>query len=338
MKIFSYTDKRFPPPPDSLKDDRWPVQFTTGFSEFYHQFYGGEILLFHDDEKDAWLPFHRSHNKLIRFGQILHAPVSSFIELTAEQQTAFFNKLISSTEKEQLIHRFIQPHPFGIMLSYPEKSKAVRFGTYITDLTRYPTDEALLGSYDPKYKKAIQHSVKNGANVVFGGSAREDFYHLYRCTAQRTGMYQDPAEYFTTLHRCLQDENTETGVVYDGDTPIGGIQIIYSKYAALCTHAGSSAGDSKLYGGMKYLHFEMMKRLRNKGVRNYDLVGVRIGRSNPALEGVFRFKKGFGGCLKEGYLWKADLNGVILRIYDRVQSLRNPNMKPDIIDQEIKES
>jgi lipid II:glycine glycyltransferase (peptidoglycan interpeptide bridge formation enzyme) len=155
-------------------------------------------------------------------------------------------------------------------------------------------------------------------------------------TAQRTGMYKDPAAYFQLLRRHLGDKHTETGVVYDGDQPIGGIFMVYSEYAAFCTHAGSG-GESKLYGGMKHLHYEMMKLLRDRGVKKYDLVGVRIGGHNPALEGVFRFKRGFGGQLKEGYLWKADIDGLHLKLYDMMSKLKNPNLKPDIIDQESEE-
>ncbi len=49
---------------------------------------------------------------------------------------------------------------------------------------------------------------------------------------------------------------------------------IFTKYAAYCTHAGSY-GETKLYGAMKLLHFEMMKMLKNLGVKRYDLVGVK---------------------------------------------------------------
>jgi len=336
MKIFSYTDSRFPTPPAVLKDDRWPVQFHAGFSAFYHQYYGGEILFIHDEATDGWMPIHRTHKKLVNFGQVLHAPVYNYSEVSAAQQKDYFNRLLTFAKQERLVHRFIQPHPFGIMLSCPEKSKSVRFGTYITDLTQYTDDDALLNSYDPKYKKAIQHSIKNGARVVFGELASEDFYHLYTCTARRTGMFQDLPEYFSKMYACLGSQHTETGVVYDGEIPIGGIFMLYSKYAALCTHAGSSGSESNLYGAMKYLHYEMMKHLRNRGVKYYDLVGVRIGNQNPALEGVFRFKRGFGGTLKEGYLWKADIDCMTLRVYDALLKLRNPKMKPDIIDQENK--
>ncbi len=336
MKIFSYTDRHFGIPPDYLSGKDWPVQFHEGFSKFYHEYYQGDIIIVHDSESNAWLPFHRILNRLARFGQILHPPVVNGKELEPDGQEKFVNNLMSLLHDHILIHRFIQPHPFGMMLASPAGSKSIRFGTYITDLTEYMDDEKLLYSFDPKYRKAVQHSIKNEAKIVFGQCAYDDFYKLYSMTAQRTGMYKDPVEYFQLLRRYLGETNTETGVVYDGDQPIGGIFMVYSEYAAFCTHAGSG-GESKLYGGMKLLHYEMMKLLRDRGVKKYDLVGVRIGGHNPALEGVFRFKRGFGGQLKEGYLWKADIDGLHLKLYDMMSKLKNPNLKPDIIDQESEE-
>ena len=79
----------------------------------------------------------------------------------------------------------------------------------------------------------------------------------------------------------------------------------------------------------------MMKHLKQLGVKRYDLVGVRLKNNDPALEGIFRFKKGFGGDLKTGYLWKTDLNPLEAKLYDYLVRFKNRNKKPakDIIDQ-----
>jgi len=74
--------------------------------------------------------------------------------------------------------------------------------------------------------------------------------------------------------------------------------------------------------------------MKESGVNKYDLVGVRIGNNDPALEGVFRFKKGFGGELKKGFLWKTDINPLKAKMYDLLIKIKHPNNKyKDIIDQ-----
>ena len=337
MKIYSYFNPELPHA-EGLFDDEWPVQFIREFAEFYKFFEEDEVIILHDTALNAYLPIRIIKRNLLRFGQILHAPTSNREELSIENQSLFFEKMMLFIEREKLVHRLEQPHPYGIMLAVPKGAKYCRFGTYIHDLETH-TDESLLNSYDPKYKKAIQHSENNGGTVLFGWEQFEMFYYLYSTTSQRNNFYCNEKVYFEALYKYLGPEHIEVGVIYDKDKPVGAILILYSKYAALCTHAGST-GDTKLYGGMKHLHFEMMKHLKAKGVHRYDLVGMRINNKNPSLEGVFRFKKGFGGVLKEGYLWKAEIDIPRMKIYSFINNVRRGFKQnyPDIIDQETLEN
>jgi lipid II:glycine glycyltransferase (peptidoglycan interpeptide bridge formation enzyme) len=334
MEIFSYTDKRYPSPPSEIDTESWPIQYLPGFSKFYYHHYKKKILLIRDNNYNAWIPIAIESKMFIREAQFLNAPSRNGVELNSNQQLDFFNKLIRVLKDHKIAHRIIQPHPAGIISAVPEKAKWIHFGTYITQLPLFATDEELLNSYDTKYKKAILHSINNGGVVKFGEEVYNDFYNLYCQTTKRANIHQDTEKYFNECRKHLGVEHTLTAVVYDGDQPIGGIFINYSKNTSLCTHAGSG-GTSKLYGAMKLLHFEAMKKLRDLGVQNYDLVGVRIGSANEALEGVFRFKKGFGGHLKEGYLWKMDLATTSVKFYEFLQKLKNSDTKADIIDQEL---
>lgn len=332
MNIYSYTDSLYPSA-NNLFDDSWPVQFIEGFSTFYKKYHHNEVIIIEDPNTKTYLPIRLFNVKQFRFGQILHAPVSKGKEIESLRQTEFLNALIAFLKKIKLIHRLIQPHPFGIMLGKPDHAQSCAFGTYITALEGLD-DETILNSYDVKYKKAVQHSIKNGGRVEFGKKTFDDFYAMYTATTERAKIHRDSLEYFKDLYNTLGENHIETGVVYDEDRPIGAIFMIYSPYSALCTHAGSG-GESKLYGGMKHLHFEMMKHLRDKGVKTYDLVGVRLNSSNESLQGVFRFKKGFGGDLKEGYLWKIDIAPIPMKIYDFLVRIRQgKNIQKDIIDQE----
>lgn len=332
MNIYSYTDSNYPSPNNRF-DDNWPVQFIEGFSLFYKNYHHNSILIVEDPKSQTYIPIRIFHVKKFRFGQILHAPVSNTVELNSSPQTDFLNTLISFLKSKKIIHRLIQPHPYGIMLGVPEHSNSCKFGTYITPIEGID-DETILNSFDVKYKKAVQHSIKNGGRIEFGRNAFDDFYKMYTATMERAKIHRDSIEYFNELYNTLGENHIETGVVYDEDRPIGAIFMIYTKYSALCTHAGSG-GESKLYGGMKHLHFAMMKHLRSKGVKNYDLVGVRLNSSNESLQGVFRFKKGFGGVLKEGYLWKTDISPLTMKLYDLLAGVRQgKNAQKDIIDQE----
>lgn len=330
MKILSFSDHDQYVPREFTDDS--PVQFTWQFSKFSKNYYGELLYYFYSENLKAYVAIKRSRIKFFSFGQIMHAPIHNNVELSAEDQLSFYNELIAYLKKVNFCDRLIQPHPFGIMKAVPPGAKSCRFGTYINKLQEH-SEEELLYTFDPKYRRAVNAAEKGGAEVKFGWEQFRDFYLLYQQTTSRAHIHCDPVKYFEMQHRYL-DEHTDCGVVYDKGQPIGGIWMLYSKYAALCTHAGSG-GESKLYGAMKLLHYEMMKQMKARGVKYYDLVGVRIGSSNESLEGVFRFKKGFGGDLKEGFLWKTDIANNKMKLFDLLMRIRGNNAQvKDIIDQE----
>lgn len=332
MKIYSYKNPQYASAVGKFGDN-WPIQFSEGYSNFYKEEFNNEIIVLEDLKTSAFIPLRIFHARIFKFGQVLHAPIRDGVELNVEEQKIFLEELVRYLESNNLVHRIVQPHPMGFMKYVPEGASSCAFGTYITELQEFD-DEALLNSFDPKYKKAIQHSIKNGGRCEFGWNNFNIFYKIYSGTMTRAGLPIEPTAYFEKLRKNIGDDHIEIGIVYDIDQPIGCILLIHSKYAAYCTHAGSG-GESKLYGGVKQLHYEMMRRLRDKGVKKYDLVGVRLNSKDDSLQGIFRFKKGFGGTLKEGYLWKKDVAKAPMAIYDTLLKIKLGNkLNKDIIDQE----
>ncbi len=331
MNIYSHLNKSHQQVLSVLTQDA-PFQFLPGFSSFYKHYMEEDLDIIHSPSLNAFIPVRFFSTKLFKLAQILHAPIRDNKELNADEQLIFFNELIEFFHNKDLSERLIQPHPYGILGAVPKHARSCEFGTYVIDL-KNQTQEEIFEKFHPKYQKAIHHTEKNGGVVKFGEAVLDDFYKCYSSTMQRIAMKAEPIEYFKSFYKYLTDDNVTVGVVYDGDEPIGGIFMLHSNFAALCTHAGSR-GESKLYGAMKFLHQEMIKRLKSKGIGKYDLVGVRIGKSDPALDGVFRFKKGFGGELKSGYLWKIDIHPLRAKMYDFLVKIKHSRNKYiDIIDQ-----
>jgi len=333
MTVYSYINKLFPSA-KGLFDDRWPLPFHEELANYNFDTTQIDTLIFYDKQINAYMPVRYIKVKLLKFGQIQYAPLSDGELLSEEEEKLFLDHFIEYCRKKHLFHHLIQSHPSGFTRSFPNSSAYCPFGSYVTNLSLFD-DESLLTSYDPKYKKAIAHSIKNGATVKLGLDQLPQFYILYQNSINKAKIYCDSHSSIQTLLRNLGPDKCEIGVVYDGEQAIGAILVQFTKHTAYVTHAGMG-GDSKLYGAMKYLHFEMMKHLRDKNVKFYDFVGVRINNKTASLDGIFRFKKGFGGKLNSGYLWKIDLNTSIMKVYNKIYDFRFkdlPHMK-DIIDQE----
>lgn len=313
-------------------NDEWPLQYLSEFTRFHKNYHKDDIHIIFDRELEAYLPIRFIRMKMFRHAQIMHAPVRNAVELSCSEQDLFFRKMIAYLKENRICERLVQPHPYGILASHPSHSRFCEFGTYIVDLKNL-SEEDIFSNFHIKYQKAISHSIKNGAVIQLGRHTLNDFYQIYSHTMQRAGMPADDLKFFNMQYDYLTDRRVCSGVVYEEGRPISGIFVIHTKYSALLTHAGSM-GESKLYGAAKLLNFEMMKRMKALGVNKYDFVGVRLNNTNPALEGIFRFKKGFGGTLKSGYLWKMDLDPGRTKLYDALIKikLRGRNVT-DIIDQ-----
>ncbi|MEP7171199.1 MAG: peptidoglycan bridge formation glycyltransferase FemA/FemB family protein [Bacteroidota bacterium] len=335
MKLLSHLNSSDRDQLSALNNNELPIQFLPEFANFYQDFYQVQLNIVFSERLEAYIPFRIQKAKTFRLGQILHAPVDSntFKELSSKDQLIFFNAFIRYLKENNLCERLIQPHPYGILGALPPSAQSCEFGTYITDLANQTVEE-IFNNFNPKYQKAIHHSEKHGAVVRSGWELFDDFYETYHATMQRVHLAADSRNYFQKLYEHLGEKHVTIGVVYDDGKPIGSVFFIHTNYAGYCTHAGSQ-GESKLYGAVKLLHYEMMKLLKEKSVKRYDLVGVRLKNKNPALEGIFRFKKGFGGELKTGYLWKKDINPVKAKLYDVLRNIKtNKELTKDIIDQE----
>ena len=335
MKVLSHIN-----PPDReqlsvLCNNEFPIQFLPEFTSFSEDYFSEKLYIVYSERLEAYIPLKILRRKTFKLGQILHAPIDSntFKELTPKDQLIFFNALIRFLKGSDLCERLIQPHPYGILGALPPNTKSCEFGTYIIDLANLSKEE-IFHNFHLKYQKAVHHSQKNGAIVKFGWELFDDFYDVYSATMKRVNLIADSKDYFQRQFKYFGEKHITTGVVYDQERPIGSVFFIHTNYAGYCTHAGSE-GESKLYGAVKLLHFDMMKLLKSKGVKRYDLVGVRLKNKNPALDGIFRFKKGFGGELKTGYLWKKDIHPVKAKIYDMLRNIKTKKeLIKDIIDQE----
>jgi hypothetical protein len=310
----------------------FPFPFSKAYADFIKQQFGSEVIYF--EKNNIVVPLEVIGRKFFQQIKLLAPPFRYKKEIAVDELKSYLNDLHRALKKTGNFMRIIQPHPMSFTTEKPSNSTYCPFGTYITYLQN-KSDDDLLNSFDSKYKKAIQHSIKNGGTIILSNNSLNEFYDVYLNTCKRANIHNDSITYFKNLISYFPD-NTITSLINDAEgITIGAAFFIFDKHTCYCTHAGSVAG-SKLYGGMKHLHFEAMKWMRDKNVKSYDLTGVRINSSNETLQGIFKFKKGFGGELKQGYLWKSDLNKLKCITYDTLLALKTKGKKhKDIIDQEL---
>lgn len=316
-------------------DQNWPVFFLSDYAKAIANIGHECVMYFYDEASQALMPCKLNRKNIFSSLQIIIAPHHKGKEISPQEQLAFFNKVLAYCRQHRVCDRFIQPEPTGYTTVAPEGSTSCAFGTYRT-LLQENSEEEILNSFKTKFKQGVSASIRMDAICKFGREYFSDFYEMYSSTMQKANMPVDSVDYFNTYFNNMSDFNANVAVVYDQEHPVGGVFYLCSKHSAYITHAGSNNSISKNYGAVKHLHYSLMCHLKKLGVHYYDFAGVRINNKNPKLDGVFRFKEGFGGELYQGYLWKINILPIKTAIYLGLLKIKllGKDLPQDIIEQQ----
>jgi hypothetical protein len=313
----------------------FPFSFSYGYATFQEKYFGYKMAMI--ESNNVFMPVRMIRSKFLLMAQPLFAPLdNNACRVGAIEEAGFLNSLISGARKNKRVDRFIQPENFALFASSPDGGKCAAYGSFIVKLEGRHEKE-IFGSFQPRYRSAINNAAKSGAVVHYGKSVLKQFYELNKQTLSRSSMHVEPVAYFEKLIEYLGEDSAVCATVeMDGDT-LGGIFGFKSKFGFYYIYGGS-ADTIKASGALKFLHYSVMMKLKSEGVALYDFVGARLRNVEGKLKGIQDFKKRFGSELREGLLWKADISRQRCKVYDfmMVQKLRitgQPALR-DIIDQE----
>ncbi len=169
--------------------------------------------------------------------------------------------------------------------------------TIIVDLR--PDDDALIASFKPKCRYNIRLAQRRGvtvASVPLDDLSIDTMYALMASTRDRAGFTLRSKQYFSQYWRlhAAAGQGQLFFASLEGEVLAG----------VFATHIGTKAwykdgGSTKEHAEVMAPHllqWEVMRRLRERGVEAYDLVAVppaaELKATHP-LYGLYRFKSGF---------------------------------------------
>ena len=265
----------------------------------------------------------------------IHAPLLHGKKLTTEKENLFFEHAIQYLRIELNVDKIEQGDVLGFTKYKPNNAPSCKYGTYQLNL-KNQTPESLLKNFNAKYARDVRNAEKHNLYIKSGIELIEDFYSVYQLTSKHTGMYTDTKGFFQNAVTHFGAKNCSFVVAYEGETPIGAFFTLKTPYKWCITHTGTNR-NSNIHGAIRWLHYQNILFALEQNVHYYDFMGVRINSNNQKLKGVFDFKKGFGGELDEGYLWKLTLRPFHIMPYyimHKIKNILSGNKFTDIIDQE----
>ncbi len=186
--------------------------------------------------------------------------------------------------------------------------------TLVLDLSREP--DALLAEMRSKTRQYIRKAERDGV-VTEESQDVAAFYEIQRAVAARVGFGIHGREYFETLWRVFAPASrAHLFFARVQGAPVAALLAMrWGPYA--WEMFGGPTGERAETRPFVLLKWRAMQRLRQLGVRSYDMWGLaESGRAGDPLAGVENFKLGFGGEAR-AYVgaWEAPVRDALFRLW-----------------------
>lgn len=186
-------------------------------------------------------------------------------------------------------------------------------------------EEELMLTFKPDYRNRIRKAAKKGVEVkICGKEALDDFVRIMQETGERDGFSTRPKWYFEKILDCMGEDARLYMAYYDGGAIAGTLAIRWGKNVMKYQYGASSNAHRNVYPNYA-LQWAMMKWGLECGCSVYDFGGISGDCQNPNNPhyGLWRFKHGFGGYMKE-FIGEFDyvINKPVYKLYNLAMELK----------------
>jgi lipid II:glycine glycyltransferase (peptidoglycan interpeptide bridge formation enzyme) len=320
-----------------LNDDEYPLYFSKKYLDFEKQ-NGNESILFYADNNTV-IPCRIYTKFIFKFLKPYCPPYKNGNRLSAEEERQFLNEWVKYLKTTNQFHRIIQSYTMDVFSSYPDNSVYGPFGQIYFDLENQ-TEEELFNKFASRYKRYVREieSAGNAIEIKTDNAQLDVLFKLYSDLHKSQNLYFDNYNYMSSMYKALAPDNcTVTSLYYDGDIE-GSLLVTHNSKEAYFLFGGA-VYPTKSNGSIKYLHWEVVRKLKQKNVKKAILGGYRLSDvKGTKLNGIQEFKIRFGAEIKKGFLWKMDLNPSMAKLYDNLTALqaklKGNKIQIDVIDYE----
>ncbi|AAQ61684.1 lipid II:glycine glycyltransferase FemX [Chromobacterium violaceum] len=221
-------------------------------------------------------------------------------DITHDILSAFMDEVVQVCKGENICDFISKPQSNAVFPVAPTGGVVCDWGSYITKIDL--EDEDLIKSYHSKHRNVIVKSMRDGVEV----RVIEDEALVQDCVKQtllRQKLPYYPSLQFVSALRSALPENTLMMAAYHQEQLQGVALVPYDSDCGYYLYGGSIPQP---YGGsLNLLQYEVMRQLRDRGVKYYDFVGARLKvEQGGKYEGIQRFKVRFGAQLVKGYAFR----------------------------------
>lgn len=289
-----------------LRDGKMPILAQGSYLSVKSKEYGWF------DSETFLMPYYIEQRLVFRRMVLPYGPIPKDNELSIDKQKEFFDSCLQLLLKCDIIKcdYLSQPQSNVVLPFKPSYGTVVPWGSYIIDLTR--TEDEIFDSFHSKHKNVIRKAAKEGVVV----DCKADYHEVWQniCeTLKRQKVYPPQLSYYQKLIEKVPRNTAFYACKYNGSIQ-GSAVIVYDDCCAYYMYGGSAT--KPFTGSVNLLQYEIMKDMKSKGVKVYDMVGARtIYDEDSKFAGIQRFKSRFASDFKQGYILRMIISPLKYKLF-----------------------
>lgn len=263
----------------------------------------------------------------------LFQPICLSEENRVDKVKIFLDKCVEYLSKKKHV-QYISPNPaYTDFVTYPSKSIRIPFGNYVCDLRK--SEEELFADMHSKHRNSVRKAQKDGVEIKCGICATllSDYVFLDEQTWRRSGKGTKGIDFYRSKIEKIPN-NCMIFIAYKDEKPQSAAFIYYDGSCGYYMFGANA--DRPHVGSGNLLQWEIMRYLKEKGVKSYSFVGCRIDEDeNSKYHDIQRFKSRFGGELRRGYMFKTVCKPIMNKLFILALKIKRKSIAQDVITQEI---
>lgn len=291
--------------PEILK--KYPLYFQHGYLK-YQESSSSIKCLFAQDQEGNLIPLRWYRKSVFSYIQLLYTPWNETSgQLTPEAEINFLVDLVSFLKINKHADALLEPlHVCHFKQAYPAK-KSKKLGVMYVDLSL--SEDLIFGGFSKTYRTQIKQCEKGGFIISRSVSHLPVFFENYKYHHIKQGKSYDSINNMQKMLELLPDHCQLFSVVNAEGIWEGGVLLLYDRYKGYYFIGAKSETHPIHNGSQKFLHWNIMKFLKENQIGAYNLGGYRYNLSdNDKFQSIQEFKLKFGSKIDEGYNFNITLS------------------------------
>jgi lipid II:glycine glycyltransferase (peptidoglycan interpeptide bridge formation enzyme) len=304
--------------PDALK--KYPVYFQHGYLKYQES----ETIrcLYAQDQEGNLIPLRLYKKSVFSTIQLLYTPWNETLgQLSPDAEIKFIVELVSFLKKNKHTDALLAPlHVCLFKQAYPS-IQSQKLGITYVDISN--TEDVIFSGFSKTYRTQIRQCEKEGFSINHSENYLQEFFENYKYHHIRQGKSYESIENMRKMLGLLPNFCRLISVVNGEGIWEGGVLLLYDRFKGYYFIGAKAENRTTHNGSQKFLHWNIMKFLKEKQVETYNLGGYRFNLdANDKFQSIQDFKTKFGAKIEEGFHFNIILS-VKYTIFQSLIKLKN---------------